>query len=795
MLNNHSPPHLPKQSLDEQQSELHWRYLSATEPYNSEGDEQAVEQLQTKAAPETSRGAGTGLVRGASIRSSASQSDAYRTIPTATLQSHVRKTASGAYKNQQNLLTAELHALKARVQELEMERMNRSLSNLTLQSQTAMPQDLDSPTFEDQQLYHRTDKARYSQRHRGSATSVESSSTSKSPVVATASMSRHNKPGLGFGASASASSGAIARLESSLGNTSSSRNASMSASMSASPRLGSTQHVALLQDAFKTFERTLSTVGGVNASSTIQAMSKVVTNTISMNRTIRTWVKADVSLVESSSMDSLQRTSDEQIRSLTESLLAITSNYSAMERAATQADPRPYSPNSSSTASYDLGHRLSLRTAGGKMSGHQGFDSNPPYPTRPLSLAAPRKSISTGSVASNFMTSSGYLTRNASIVSIENSEPGARASGSQGYNSDFSEDRFGSHHDAGRSQYQQREAISSRESSPQQSAQELTQRRQLSELSMHSSQSWRDSTHIPNSRQYPTVRSPVMETADNDELAQLARRQASVRRIMARYSQPSPVAPSFNRLDPDQESATGQRRANAIETARATRDRHESPVSTPMEFTPTGQGQSRISQGSRRPLSQQGHHTYSRPHQAGLSPGQRGNVVQHPGRNGLDKGLSEDEGNSIQWGTASLDQLPPRTMTKTFSAQTPHGHSRHQQALHLRPFDTESNPQNDVARLYPSDTLDVTRVPSFARPKQSFQTQLQQQQQQDMMMTTSTMLSTNSSPSSSSRLDAPSAVSSNDHPGGLAGIGARYHLSPRGTSNTPTFSRQKNRGH
>ncbi|KAG0259825.1 hypothetical protein BG011_002346 [Mortierella polycephala] len=786
MLNNHSPPHLPKQSLDEQQSELHWRYLSATEPYSSEGDEQAVEQLQVNAAPETPRG--TGPVRGASIRSSASQSNAYRTIPTATLQSHVRKAASGAYKNQQNLLTAELHALKARVQELEMERMNRSLSNLTFQSQTAMPQDLDSPTFEEQQLYHRTDKARYNQRHRGSATSVESSSTSRSPVVATASMSRHNKPGLGFGVSASASSGAMTRLESSLGNASSSRNASMSASMSASPRLGSTQHVALLQDAFKTFDKTLSAVGGVNASPTIQAMSKVVTNTISMNRTIRTWVKADVSLVESSSMDSLQRTSDEQIRSLTESLLAIASNYNAMERAATHTDPRPYSPNSSSATSYDLGHRLSLGMAGGKMSGHQGSDPNPPYPTRPLSLVAPKKSTSTGSVASNFMTSSGYLTRNASIVSIENSEPGARASDSQGYNSDFSEDRFGSRHGAGRTQYQQREIISSRESSPpQQSTQGLTQRRQLSELSMHSSQSWRDSTRTPNSRQYPTVRSPVMETADNDELAQLARRQASVQRIMARYSQPSPVAPSFSRLDPDQELVTSQQRARAIETARATGDRHESPISTPMEFTPTGQ--SRISQGGRRPLSQQGYRTYSESRQVGLSSGQRGNVIQHPGRNGLDKGISEDEGNSVQWGTASLDQLPPRTMTKAFSTQSLRVHNRHQQALHLRPSDAESDPQNNVAPLYPSDTLDVSRVPSFARPKQSFQTQ-----QQDMMMTTPTMPSTNSSPSSSSRLDAPSAVSSNDHPGGLTGVGARYHLSPRGTSNTPTFGRQKNRG-
>ncbi|KAF9172067.1 hypothetical protein BGX21_008300 [Mortierella sp. AD011] len=748
------------------------------------------------------------------------QQEPRHTIP-AIQQSSIRKRSSGSFKTQQVLLTSEdedaptkantqdraryatesggggalvseLKALKARVQELEMERMNRSLSGLRIQSpQAATPRSLE--------------------KDRG----VESFKPLRSPVSATASVSRQ-KPSRG-------SEGAMTLT----GDT----------HLRTNPTI-STQHVDLLQSAFKTFEKAMSATGSADAHTAVSAMSKIVASAVSMHQTIRTWIMADVALVESSSMNSLQRACDEQIRSLTESLLAIASMQST-DRSLTQSDiapgGRPYSPRLSSTGSqkFAQGQRLSLAMAGSELGARTGADYSLPYPTRPLSAVPNSNNDPTGSVTPNAMSSSGYWTRTSTISSSATNDSRARAS-QQGYTSDFSHDRQPSLNSSGPVRYAHAGVTSSRESSPpMENGQGLDQRRQAY---ISGFQNTTESLHALDSPQRRMTQSPNLEDAA-DTSAQLARRQASVRNIMARYSQGGPRSPTFGHssqnigsgmaqsqydVGPDSQLLHEERFQASAQQLVSDRLYHpaqqarDNSMSASVEFSSSGHARS-----SRRPLSQQDHHSYSGSIIPTAPPVRQGSVIHRSGRYANDGVFSDDE-SMRGWGAASLDQLPQRSKTGSYSVRLQHlrGRLDQMQPLHqqLEEFERQEQYANQQQQQQQqgefSDGADINmftdgRTPRFAQRRLPLPKQWQQHSQQyqdiiehqkhmqrqpfqhhqDMMMTTPSMPSPNSSPSSSSRLDAPSLVSSNSHQG-LAGVDARYHLSPRGTADSSTFPRQ-----
>ncbi|KAF9576310.1 hypothetical protein EC968_009284 [Mortierella alpina] len=844
--------------------------------------------------------------------------EAHHTIPS-TAPIHARKRTSGSFKSQQVLSTSEdepetahsnahdraryvndessimlseLKALKTRVQELEMERMNRSLSGLSVQSSFIAPSNNPGrPVLEGPSLPNYTEKLhQITHRHRGSAASVESSSTLGSPTQSQslASITRAKSTAALRGSGSSA--GINGRAESSVDIVGLSRSIPTPVAQQSS-----IQHVALLQEALKTFEKVMA-VGGTSRSSSVQAMNKVVLNTVSINQTLRTLIKADVALVDSPSMNALQRASNEQIRSLTESLLALASMHSSSDMGSHM--------NSPGTLKTYSGQQSSLGMIGNELRGRAGLDA---YSTRPLSsLASPQ--LESGSVTPNAMSSSGYLTRTDSIASSTATRVAGRHAG---YASDLSHDRQMSYGGTGATGYPHSATASSRESSPpQEVARELFLRRQMQVPALKSTNCLVES---PRSLQSPQLQEPHSAAAsvetglEEDAAAHLARRQASVRNIMARYSHRKSHTPTQERFDHEQGSIAGrlERHGHGQEYARdrlskhvndsnslssdirqsqpelqrppelqqrqqlqqAQRELHrpvqgllEDPLATSANFSSADQP-TRMVSGHRRPLSQQEQRSYSDLRHAGASYSRSAGIVQKSGRYAHDKVFSEDESSTSGWGTTSLmGTLPTKSATMTTFAERLQGfrgrHQEQRQSLQQQlqqPFGLDERlsqgydlgqqqelhsqhqhqhqPHERYAYAEPtdSDMGDDAPVPHFAQrraqpPRTPTQHQHQQQHQQqqqplpaidpsyqkyptqrpssqrhhDMQMTTPSMPSPNSSPSSSSRLDAPSLVSSVGHPGGLVsgagsgmGMEGRLHVSPRGVSSgAAKFQRQ-----
>ncbi|KAF9099475.1 hypothetical protein BGX23_002055 [Mortierella sp. AD031] len=695
------------------------------------------------------------------------------------------------YASEGGMLVSEIKALKARVQELEMERMNRSLSGLSAQSPQLMtPKSMDHPTIlpgsdpQQPSISHSEKLQQIIQKHRGSSVSADLSNPLRSPVIASMSDVECSRDSTTRANGAGALMGSGGRLEPSLSITSPARSPLLASSTARQP---TTQHVDHLKNALKNYEKwvggSLSAAGGgattgSGTNPSFQAISRVVTNAISMNQTIRAWVKADVSLVDSSSMNALQRASDEQIRSLTEFLLGATeapSRPAAVDRSSNNPTSetesvggggsvisRPYSPRLATvTHRFGQGQRLSLGMVANELGASTvtGYDPNPPYPTRPLSSATSEQYEIVGSAATvgSGMTSSGYLSRTNSIASSNLSEPRARstvANGrqSQGYASDFSYDRQptlsqglglsrNQHHHSQQQQLQQQQqsmggAFSSRESSPpQEDPRGPVPRRQPSGLLMMNSQ---PTTNMNSSR---TLQSPAggaggsvegsMNGSHTPAGQQLTRRQASVRDIMARYSQGGSGAksPNMSEYEPgephgsvvsqSQDSVHGGG-GRPLSTSQyeeglrsplfnATRqlvgtlaqDQHyryrqhqqvrQDDVMSASESS-LGAGQARLGGTIRRPLSQQDHHR----NMVGSRltepvEGRHGSLGVRAGQRYAATGVfSEDEGAS-DWGVQQQQQQrvvvnPQRALVDSYSARLKQFRGRHEQQL---PFHQE----------------------------------------------------------------------------------------------------------
>ncbi|KAG0351919.1 hypothetical protein BG005_008595 [Podila minutissima] len=642
----------------------------------------------------------------------------------------VRKRNSGSFKSQQVLLTSEdegppgngyqdrarfptesgglllseLKALKARVQELEMERMNRSLS-LSVPSPQLAPKS-GRPT-EDPTVSHSEKLQNILQKHRGS--------TGASPLRSPIAVARDG----------SIRASTLSRLQAP--NTPKS-----------SP---STQHVALLQEAFKTFEKSMSSTGP----SSVQAMSNVVQNAINVNQTIRTLIKADVSLVDSSSMSSLQRASDDQIRSLTEALLGMATQAPfdrTMTPSEAMAGPRPYSPRLSMHTRFDQGQRLSLGMVG------QELGAPEPYSLRPYSSAAE----SVGSTPN--MISSGHPSRTNSIASTISND-NRRSALRHGYNSDYAENRHGHTGSLGRYPI---ESVSSRESSPPRDSYGAGQGRLP--LPGHV-QSPRFATSTPRSTQSPRFTSPGLDSVgDSDAVASaLARRQASVRNILARYSQMSPTGPRRDDLEPVSQDQ-GQGHYLEHPSRHQLQPRQSNPRLSESLIISSGGS---LGRSSMRPLSQQENHNMrsSMSIQGRLGQGRRSI------RNTRPNVFSEDEGG---WGTMSVGQLDPRS-------RPAYVHTQHQQE------EDQGYPVGYLERSFQARKGFSDGEGPVTRQQMM---QHQRHQQQDMAMTTPSMSSPTSSPSSSSRLEGQSLASS-----GYGGVDGRYHLSPRGPAHPSAFPRQQ----
>ena len=738
------------------------------------------------------------------------------------------------------LIASEIKALKARVQELEMERMNRSLSGITVQSPQAMtPQNYQQQftVQEEQQAANHSEKLQHLlQKHRVPA---ESSSNQRSPV-----------PG---------SSATLAnRSTDNIGSLRSGMRLDPPAAIASPVHHGATdvgqsnstpQHITLLKDAFRTFEKAASSICGNN--SAVTSMSKAVSNALSMNQTIRTWIKADVNLVDSSSMNALKRASDEQIRSLTESLLALATPPPSTDKIPAQLDgtggdvamSRPESPR------HLTFHRLGQGQGEGQrfslaMAGHE-LGAMPPYPTRPLSAAAVRNYESIGPGTPITMSSSGYLSRAEPAVTNA-IDPRARSLARNGDASNFGLERQGS---LG-AQRTPEPSLRQEQGGP-----GLSSRRQVHLPSLQQPRSSLLSTPRASiSPQPDRARSPGIQPSESS--SSLTRRQASVRNIMMRYSQSGSKSPEFgptggqdnlstqysHGLGIDQghdspsrfeqqshvlsgqgsESGQSERRENDLYHPHGTRVR---PSISSNTFSSLGHHHG-LGGSLRRPLSQQEHHSFSRSPLPGTQFRQ-GLVVQRPGRYAQDGVFSEDE--SSGWGSMSVNQLVPRNKAGVYSAQVQQSrgrqdgqqqqqqqqqHRRSQQQYSDRPLDTLSIYSDGAeSEAYTDDRhSDQGRarrqVLSFPRQQhlqgisevqlqhQEQQFHQQQQQQQhlnhsDMMMTTPSMPSPTSSPSSSSRVDGPSLVSSHGYQSVISGLDARYQLSPRGPTGSAAFPRQQ----
>ncbi|KAF9898638.1 hypothetical protein BX616_003787 [Lobosporangium transversale] len=703
-----------------------------------------------------------------SVVTRVSQPEAHHTIPeTATRLSSqnnvIKKHNSGPFKNQKEqlrstsedepdtvksrnttaakgggILVSELRALKARVEELELERMNRSLSDLRVQSPQTMTiqyqqRQQQQRELEEQQQPSSTHSEKVRQlmmesQNRGLTKTMDSSSGPlRSPISITAATPKERS-----------SSFNMDRLEPPVRIDSPLR----IASMAATPQ-PTTQHVALLQEAFRAFEKTMS-MGHHNGSgmhASVQAMSKVVTNAVNMNQTIRTWIKADIALVDSSSMAALGRASDEQIRSLTESLLAMTTTSLALDRSFPQSEMaimnQSYSPIPAGSLRFAQGQRLSLIGIG---------SSQEPS----------------------------LLQQNAP------------------------------------------EFISSQ------------QRRQINVSSEHpvmeSPQAMR---HCPPILQRQS-QSPAPEGTEAS--VQLARRQNNVRNIMARYAHAGSRAPAFGQSSQENNTDMDQLRhedvmsnyleqqqqqyieSNIYQTPQYSQD---NPDGMPASVEVLSSGHPGVVHGSRRPLSQQELYSYSGTSSRMSVPQIRKGVgIHRSGRYAHDKVFSEDE--SIGgWDTMSSTEQAPHQQRRAsqigryaLRLQQLHGRHGQLQPLHqqLDQFEQQQNQQQqrqqqrqhvrrgeEYSDGAESDMFAESIVPLFAQRSQQGTTARisQHLHHQDMMMINPAMPSPNSSPSSSSRLDAPSVVSSNSHHGGLASVDVRNHFSPRGPADPTSFPRQQ----
>ncbi|KAI1313063.1 hypothetical protein EDD11_002700 [Mortierella claussenii] len=691
-----------------------------------------------------------------------------------------------------DMLVSELKALKARVQELEMERMNRSLSHRCVQSQS--PQIIDAP--QQNESYAPKDQEQRSStswshpeklqhtlgRHHGLTACVDSFAVSSSPL-------RYSVPGATKERQAFSSAGTeMGRLELSAKTDSPFRPSTLSSltlqqQQQQQQLQPTTQHVMLLQEAFKTFEKAISVSNGSSSSSmgvpvhpSIQAMSKVISNTINMNQIIRTWIKADVALVDSSSMAALQRASDEQIRSLTESLLAMATTWPSLFV--------------SGVADRSLTHS-EVSTSGS----NGGMASNRSYSPR----------MSTGSMR---FARDQRLSLAGTMSSRESSPPQETAS------------RLGI--STQQQQYRQMYATSSQNGRHQ---------------AMVKSPRAKHTPYLHLTSQLPT---PLSEGSIShgesgggsgaDVSMQLARRQASVRNIMARYSQLGSLrTPAFGQssggsqdLQQRHESAMAQSlceyassQAGFYENVEDRHLKYQQPQQQPLdrdnisnnvqynaltgsvEFSPVGH--TRSISTSRRPLSQQELHSFSRCGAESVSESGAGSrmstimppphlsqdvIVQRSDRYAHDKFISGDESMAGWSGISTLDrqqqnQRSSRQGANAVPLQQLRGH--HEQFQQLQPL-------HQQLELVEQQQLQQQQMQQQHHLKQDqkhlqrhFAHHQHQHHHQDMMMTTPAMASPNSSPSSSSRLDAPSVVSSNSHHGGLASVDGRYHLSPRGS--------------
>ncbi|KAF9906975.1 hypothetical protein EC991_011450 [Linnemannia zychae] len=767
------------------------------------------------------------------------------------------------YASEGGVLVSEIKALKARVQELEMERMNRSLSSVQVQVQSPQvmtPKSMDHSTTSflpsndslqqaqgqlsaSSSVSHSEKLQQIIQKHRGSSVSHDLANP-RSPVISAVSDNEGARD-----PATTRTSGGAGRLEPSLSITSPVRSPMLASSTLSSSRQPTTQHVDLLNVALKNYERWTASAtpgttaaAGVNGNPSFQAINRVATNAINMNQTIRAWVKADVSLVESSSMNALQRASDEQIRSLTEFLLAATrtphpSATSAADRSSSNNNPvsdtesvnggggggsvisRPYSPRLSTTTHHRFGQgqRLSLGMAASEF-GTGAFDpNNPPYPTRPLSTMSmePYEVLNHGqgggvaTVVGNGMASSGYLSRTNSLASSSNfSEARARSTGPNnvrhsqgggGYTSDYGYDRqqpsaafqgLGLSRNQVQQQQQQQQVggtYSSRESSPpQEDLRGPVPRRQASGL-------------LAASRTLQPPQHPSLTTAGgSDDVGSntptgqgqhLTRRQASVRNIMARYSQSGVRSPNMSGYDQGelQDSAIDQpqdgggrpmsmsqydedggprsplfharRVGQAVESfvqdqqqhqhQYRSRHRQEDVISAsessfgPGHAQANMQTQARAGASIRRPLSQQDH----RRNMAGSRLSEPGDGRQGYASLGVRAGqryanvhggaFSEDENASASdWGGSQRGNSggvvivnPQRASMDSYSARLRQFRGRHEQQL---PFHQEGlsfeEPQQEFAEgveVEAGDALATGPVPRFAQRQPRYMTQSQ----------------------------------------------------------------------
>ncbi|KAG0237752.1 hypothetical protein BGW42_000158 [Actinomortierella wolfii] len=498
----------------------------------------------------------------------------------------------------------ELKSLKARVEELEMERMSRSLSLSSVQQpmSPSRPQASDLRAAQSAQDRALREREQYNhEKHQ----SLPMRGDQGAPSAPAASLSR----------------------QSSLRKDHMVRPASRPSSMAGSTAFASTQHVELLKDAFDFFEKTVNhsveLIPSDHAVPSVQGMARIVSHALSMNETIRTWVKADVSLVESSSMHTLLRASDDQIRSLTESLLSTANLIAELEqRSAALAPPattpvtirEPYVtpssplPRSSSGSVISRSPRGSITTssvyrsaslAGGHSStslgGYTSAGEDRAQGGRLRSVRQtwhPSGYESAGSISSFGQAASAV----ASIGNVQHirTNSAARISALQeplrhGYTSDFSHERNGSymssgssamarsetlpmrreaqvvvagydqhqnHHTAFRPQEEELEIIEQGpETYPQQQTTRTgSQRRGQERLSQIAQEKRYSGIEQRLSRvQSPTFADPnIPMTAEQLEQQQqasldpVARRQANVRQLMAKYSAKSPTSIFFN---------------------------------------------------------------------------------------------------------------------------------------------------------------------------------------------------------------------------------------------------------
>ncbi|KAF9417669.1 hypothetical protein BGZ94_009904 [Podila epigama] len=506
------------------------------------------------------------------------------------------------------ILLSELKALKARVQELEMERMNRSLS-LSAQSPLPMtPKSMDrSPREEESSPRTHSEKLQsILQRHRGSSASTSSSSPLRSPVTTAVEKGslRNGNTLRSQSTKGSATPSKVSTLSDSTLRTGarvSTTSTSSSTTTASTKTISTTRHITLLQETFKAFEKAMVPLQTAGSNSYIQGMGNAVQNAVSMNQTIRTLIKADVSLVDSPAMTSLQRASDDQIRSLTEALLGLTTTVTAtvsggaFDRTITpnealvnsNAPVRSYSPRISGPTQerFSQGQRLSLGLVGEDLEARARAKAtastdhhhrHQTFAQRPYSSTAE----STGTMTPNARVSSGYPSRTNSIASLSSNND-LRDRGlnpRQGYTADYGYETQPGYAGHGLALVHPVaiDSVASREPPPQHEAQanfwdqgQDQDQDQVQDRNRDRDRDYRQgvknspvfSSSTPLSIEAPRFASPGLSSIrDNDSVVseQVVQSQTSVRNILTRYSQMTPTQGRFSRNDQGQGEGEGQ---------------------------------------------------------------------------------------------------------------------------------------------------------------------------------------------------------------------------------------------